>query len=305
MIFLFLRLLPSFDLFAAAVPTPVTEFSRAIPISGLLSLPDGSTCSRRLMFNIVWGCLSTMFLCAWVSIHPNIPKPQRHEGLYRRLQLLFWMLVAPELILIFSMRQWVGAGQIANLYNNTRLKESKRKRLFTSQPSKTFLNFFNAVPKWTRAHGHFIIMGGLTLVNPAPEEKDAAQTETDQSDSQQLSAGEVMSYEQFVHFVNDPTFDFPIMTEADINDRTRGDGLSKSIAVLQTSWFIVQCIARAVEHRAVTELELSTLGLCPVTLITYIFWWHKPLDAKTQIPVYLKPGQKLLRRDDDTNSFVS
>ena len=148
-------------------------------------------------------------------------------------------------------------------------------------------------------------MGGLTLVNPVSEEKDAAQTETDQSDSQQPAAREVMSYEQFVHFVNDPTFDFPIITEADINDRTRGDGLSKSIAVLQTSWFIVQCIARAVEHRAVTELELGTLGLCPVTLLTYIFWWHKPLDAKTQIPILLKPGQKLLRQDDDTISFVS
>jgi hypothetical protein len=94
-------------------------------------------------------------------------------------------------------------------------------------------------------------------------------------------------------------------SEDDINDRTRGDILSKSIAVLQATWFVVQCIARGIQRLAVTELELTTLSLCSVSLITYVFWWHKPLDAKTQIRVYLKPGQSPLRDDSDASSFVS
>jgi hypothetical protein len=145
-------------------------------------------------------------------------------------------------------------------------------------------------------------MGGLTLVSPASEEKDAGKNEVDRPD--QPTTGQVMSYEQFLHFVDDATFDFPIMTEDDINDRTRADVLSKSIAIFQTTWFVVQCIARGIQHLAVTELELTTLGLCTASLMIYIFWWHKPLDAKTQIRVYLKPGQNLLTRQDDAASFV-
>lgn len=145
-------------------------------------------------------------------------------------------------------------------------------------------------------------MGGLTLISPTLEEKDTSQDEPNYSDT----IGEVMSYEQFQHFINDPSFDFPIMMEDDINDRTRGDILSKSIAVLQATWFVVQCIARGIQQLALTELELTTLGFCSVSLVTYIFWWYKPLDAKTQIRVYLKPGQNLLRRDDDdADSFMS
>jgi hypothetical protein len=141
-------------------------------------------------------------------------------------------------------------------------------------------------------------MGGLTLITPM----DASSNEPDDHSN---SNGEVMSYEQFLHFVNDPNFDFPIMTEDDINDRTRGDVLSKSIAVLQTTWFVVQIIARGIQHLAVTELELTTLGLCAVSLLTYLFWWHKPLDAKTQIRVYLKPGQSPLKTDNDVGFFSS
>jgi hypothetical protein len=117
------------------------------------SSQDGNTfCGHRLMFSIVWGCLSTIFLCAWVSIHPNIPKPQRLEGIYRRFQLLFWMVVAPELILVLAMRQWVAAGRIADIYNDTKLKEeSKRKRLsavktllfFIAQKTSDFRFFFS------------------------------------------------------------------------------------------------------------------------------------------------------------------
>jgi hypothetical protein len=76
----------------------------------------------RTMFTIVWGCLSTTFVCAWVSVHPNIPPPKYEEygwkSLARRLWLLFWTLVAPELILVWSYRQWMGAGEVARIYND-------------------------------------------------------------------------------------------------------------------------------------------------------------------------------------------
>jgi len=56
-----------------------------------------------------------------------------------------------------------------------------------------------------------------------------------------------------------------IMGEA-IMDRSKGDALSKGIAILQTGWFILQCIARKIQGLAVTELEVVTLAFATPTL---------------------------------------
>jgi len=65
----------------------------------------------RTHFDIVWNCVSTLFICTWVAIHPNIP--QRGEShirsFTRRLRLTLWTLVVPELILIWAYRQWSAA----------------------------------------------------------------------------------------------------------------------------------------------------------------------------------------------------
>jgi hypothetical protein len=195
-------LLSFFDFYVVAV---LSEFTpRADPST--TSSQDGSRFCGRLMFGIVWGCLSTIFLCAWVSVHPNIPK--QREGIFRRFQLLFWMLVAPDFIVVLALRQWVAAGRIADIYNDTKLKASKRKRLSTVNLLHTSPDsFFFSVPNGQELHGHFIIMGGLTLISPESEDKDANQKEPNYSDP----IGQVMSYEQFLHFVNDPSFDFPIL----------------------------------------------------------------------------------------------
>ncbi|KAJ7219854.1 hypothetical protein C8J57DRAFT_1095103 [Mycena rebaudengoi] len=31
----------------------------------------------RKLFDIVWGCLVTIFACTWVSVHPNVPPPNQ------------------------------------------------------------------------------------------------------------------------------------------------------------------------------------------------------------------------------------
>ncbi|KAF7316585.1 hypothetical protein MIND_00178300 [Mycena indigotica] len=39
-----------------------------------LECTDINDCRR--LFDIVWGCLVTIFLCIWVSVHPNVPPPR-------------------------------------------------------------------------------------------------------------------------------------------------------------------------------------------------------------------------------------
>jgi len=115
-------LLSFFDFYVDAV---LSEFTPRADLPTTSSQDGSRFCGRRLMFGIVWGCLSTIFLCAWVSVHPNIPK--QREGIFRRFQLLFWMLVAPDFIVVLALRQWVAAGRIAHIYNDTKLKASKQR----------------------------------------------------------------------------------------------------------------------------------------------------------------------------------
>lgn len=65
----------------------------------------------------------------------------------------------------------------------------------------------------------------------------------------------------------------------EINDRSKSDAFSKGVAILQTLWFIVQCIARRAEHFPITNLEVMTIAYGVMTVTMYIVWWHKPLNV--------------------------
>lgn len=116
----------------------------------------------------------------------------------------------------------------------------------------------------TRTHGFFIIMGGFYLYDRSvpchPLHQDMVET-----------------------LVKAGSLDLP--SEVEIQNRSKGDGLSKLIVLGQTLWFVMQCIARAIQGLPVTELEIVTLAYTTVTLGMYIFWWHKPLNAGQPVKV--------------------
>jgi len=78
------------------------------------------------------------------------------------------------------------------------------------------------------------------------------------------------------------TFGLPTITEEEIKDKSKGDGLTKAIAVFQLLWFSVQLIGRLVKGWAVTELEVLTFATCILTVAIYFFWWNKPLNVHCQ-----------------------
>ena len=83
---------------------------------------------------------------------------------------------------------------------------------------------------------------------------------------------------------------FIIPTEAEIQDKGKSDWLAKSLVLLQTSWFVLQCIARAAKHLPVTHLEIVTLAYAAVNFVIYIFWWNKPLNVNRPVRVFRKSG---------------
>jgi hypothetical protein len=74
----------------------------------------------------------------------------------------------------------------------------------------------------------------------------------------------------------------------EIADTAKGDALSKTIFIVKTSWFMMQCIICAARGLVLTELELTTLALASVNGITLLLWWKKPLGVKTVVRVNLR-----------------
>ena len=74
--------------------------------------------ATRSLLNVIWSCLTTIFLCTWVSIHPNLPPPKenRFPAILRQLHIMSWALFAPEMILMWSVRQWRFARIASRMY---------------------------------------------------------------------------------------------------------------------------------------------------------------------------------------------
>ena len=102
--------------------------------------------------------------------------------------------------------------------------------------------------------------------------------------------------------VKDEQLNFRIsITDTEIKDKSKGDALSVTIFVAQTSWFVLQCLVRFVIGLGVTQLELATAALASLNVITQLLWWKKPLGVK--VPIYVTLSRRL--RPVERNAGVS
>ncbi|KDR77510.1 hypothetical protein GALMADRAFT_65626 [Galerina marginata CBS 339.88] len=219
--------------------------SDALNASGTYRLtpPPTELTDHRSTTDIIWSCLATIFACTWVALHPNIPGPKEGKAriVLSRIELMFWSIVVPEMILLWALRQRRGARHIAHKY---------------------------AEYGWTTSHGHFMQMGGFVLVDGDNEV-------------------EVLSPNTFDDLFEEQRVGLPWITEKDIQDRSKGDALSKGLVVTQTLWFIAQCVSRRVQHLAITEIELVTLAFGFLNSLMYFLWWEKPQSVISYIRIPL------------------
>ncbi|KAJ7727058.1 hypothetical protein B0H16DRAFT_1697825 [Mycena metata] len=187
--------------------------------------------SCRTLFNIVWGCLATIFACTWVALHQNVPDPDlgHFTLLMRKLRMMLLMIIVPEMVVGFAARQFVAAQWIAKEFD----------------VSKT--------------HGFFCTMGGFVSEEGHPV-----------SNIKQLPA--------YIAAIRKTK-------TADIEDKSKGDTLSKGVAIAQGLWFVTQCLARVSQHLPLTELEVATLAFAVLSVVIRLLWLHKPLDVQQRIVV--------------------
>ncbi|KAJ7051398.1 hypothetical protein C8F01DRAFT_1237260 [Mycena amicta] len=221
---------------AAPGPLPVQDLNSQMAAD---SCDDINKCRR--LFDVVWGCLATIFACTWVSVHPNVPRPDSSalSLFWRRLWMMIVAILAPEFMVGFAARQYFVARRFSKKF-----KISKR-------------------------HGFFISMGGFVS----------------RSNHQPI----VTSHQ--LDGVPEYLAEIQAVREQDIKDKSKGDALSKGVAVAQQIWFTTQCLARVHQHLPVTQLELVTLAFAVVNIFISLLWLRKPLDVEE--PLRVGPEEEL------------
>lgn len=77
----------------------------------------------------------------------------------------------------------------------------------------------------------------------------------------------------------------PCIRLEEIQDKSKTDGLVRSLAVIQVGWLIVQLLVRYVGHLPSSALEFSTLAFSSCAIIIYMIEWNKSKDVA--VPIYL------------------
>jgi hypothetical protein len=104
------------------------------------------------------------------------------------------------------------------------------------------------------------------------------------------------SFEPTEEFFQDPKMrpiiqQIGLISPEEIEDKSKGDWVSKFFVVIQTTWFIIQCLARWSVNLPVTELEVVTLAYAALNIFVYILWWKKPKDISVPYRFYLEKDE--------------
>ena len=117
-------------------------------------------------------------------------------------------------------------------------------------------------PQWTMRHGFYANMGGFVL-------------------QPQDSKPFPINSKQLHWLVTRGYAPFPSTTGKEIWDKSKQDGFQKLLTMVQTGWFVIQVLGRAIQHMPVTTLELTTFTYVFCTFASYYQWSHKPLDVES------------------------
>ncbi|KAF7972789.1 hypothetical protein HWV62_17068 [Athelia sp. TMB] len=247
----------------------------------------------RSLYSIISSCVGTLFICVFVAVHRNVQSP-KNWGFGLAGEAL-GTLIAPEYALAMAINQFLNARILARRLEAARAGRgdharggSKRaKRVYQSEEERKLMysgrddelvytalagaawKMSNQGPSyyrpWTVTHAFFVVADGFWYF--------------DEND-QPVSA---LTPDDVLDLVKQGTLIPP--TLAELEDRGKADAISKTVAVVQTLWFIIQCAARRVERLPMTQLEIMTLAYTAIAMIMYGFWWNKPLNVACPIRV--------------------
>ena len=197
----------------------------------------------RGTWKIITSSLFTVIICTWTAIHPRIHVTRRLRNVHKFYQLVK-IIFAPEMVCLESLQEWVQAR-----------KSVRRCAEATNGQFKI-------------VHGYYL---GMMGVRYRTGEDGGYRTLWPGQYAWLLNNG-LVSWDDHREWG---------LSEEDIEDKSKADGLVKLAALLQVIWFTLQCVTRAAHDLPLAPLEAMTLAYVFNALITYGFWWSKPKDIAT------------------------
>ncbi|OCK98941.1 uncharacterized protein K441DRAFT_653313 [Cenococcum geophilum 1.58] len=216
----------------------------------------------RSSWNILWSCLATIISCTWTVLHLNVPRrgSTENENILRKLRWLVLTALAPELITSYAFGEYLQARRLLSELKEVGVAEQE----------------------WNLSHAFYLSMGSLNLRTADGYEFPLCKREKTEggwevpscnSDIVVLRASKVL-----------PT-SYPIITKEEIQDRSKADPFTKAFTLIQSTWFVVNAVARSITGLPICPLEISCIAYVFCTCVTYGFWWKKPKDILTTLVV--------------------
>ena len=239
----------------------------------------------RGSLDLLWSCLVTLLLCAWVTTYPNAGSPHDkwYHPLLDKFNLAIITFLGPDFLFGIALGQFASARASVKVM---RLSYSYTFCWLT--PLKTFGKDQHLTKgfKWKLVHAFFVDMGCLHLTAP---DYSLADSKTFPINAEQLH-----------YLVKHGFVEFPDIDKLEIEDRNSVDTLSRFvgyltcpsslpslcfdsiITVFQAAWFTIKELARIHKGYPITTLELTTLSFCFITFMISVLWYHKPSITRPQ-----------------------
>ncbi|KAI1738167.1 hypothetical protein F4680DRAFT_426308 [Xylaria scruposa] len=195
----------------------------------------------RGTLDIIWPCLTTMALCLWSMLHLNLPaKDETYRTQF--LRRLRWLVIA------------VLAPELPILF-------AFAQRSSARQSVEEMKKLPNGPPQWTISHGFYADSGGfvLDIVGSPPFPVTA---------------------KQMLYLIRKKYIEAPTITQLDIQDKSKADGLAKGLTFFQSGWLLLKFLGRAAQGYSITPFELFTTAIVLCSLVSLCLWWNKPLDVR-------------------------
>ncbi|KAF7349956.1 hypothetical protein MVEN_01296700 [Mycena venus] len=256
--------------------------------------------NTRGTYSLVSSCIFTLGLCVWTAIHLNIP--ERASAGRQFLRKLIWLavgLLAPEVVTFTAWNQYADAARLVrelaktarqrpSLWSGVRRRvmslvaggNSQYDKLEVTEMHPSLAPSRHLGDDWNLVHGFYVVMGGYVV-------------DFNNSGDSFLPEGitRLTLTTDGVHFLLEHAPELiPHVSEEDINDKSKADGLAKLLVALQAAWFCLQCIARGAQHLPISLLEITTGGHALYTLVTYVLWAYKPMNISIPTPAERKGG---------------